>query len=221
MRDVLKGLSDTLENLLDFTVLSLLWWLALVLIVPGPGATIALLHATDPRLVHATERPSFRELAELTRRFLSRGWEIALISIPLLVIPGYNLWAYRDERGMVMALAPLWTVLLVAIAAIGTIALAVAALFDDEVGPAIRRACGMVARRPLAATGMMVALAVLLLLSAMLVIPLIMLYPAMAAVIVNRFVLRTLGIPVPDSLDPTAERLVEEERERSARRFGP
>ena len=221
IRDFLKGLSDTLENLLAFTLLSLFWWLALVLIVPAPGAAIALLAAADPRIVNATDRPGFRDAIALTGHCLRRGWLLALVALPLLAVLGFNLRSYRDADGLAAALGPLWVALFATIVMIALLAMSCMALFDDALAPGIQRACGILARRPLPALLLVVLLALLLLISAVLVVPLVLFYPAMAAAIVNRFVLDTLGVSTPDPLDPTAERRVEEAREHAARRFGP
>ena len=56
---------------------------------------------------------------------------------------------------------------------------------------------------------------------AALVVPLVMLVPALIAAVVNRVVLDGLGLPVLDPLAPTDERLVEEEQRAAASRFGP
>jgi hypothetical protein len=220
-RDVLKGLSDTLENLLAFTVLSLCWWLAVVLVLPAPGAAIALLAATDPRIVNATDRPGFREAIDLTGHYLRRGWLLALLALPLLAVLGFNLWSYRNDDGFTAALGPLWVVLFAMVVMITAFAMACLALLDDGLSTGIWRAGGILARRPLPALLVVVLLVLLLVACAVLVVPLVLFYPAMACAIVNRFVLRTFGVPVPDPLDPTAERRAEEGREQSARRFGP
>jgi hypothetical protein len=221
IRAIFKGLSDTLENLLAFTLLSLCWWLAAVLVLPAPGAAIALLAATDPRIVNASDRPDMRDAIELTGHYLRRGWLLALVAVPLLVVLGFNLWSYRDAEGLAAALGPLWIAVFAAITMIAALAAACMALFDDGLAPGMRRAGGILARRPLAALLAFALLALLLLVSAMLVVPLVLFYPAMAAVILNRFVLHTLGVSIPDPLDPTMERRVEEAREHAARRFGP
>jgi hypothetical protein len=221
IRDVLKGLSDTLENLLAYSVLSVCWWLAVFLVLPAPGATIALLAATDPRVVNSTGRPDVGEAIELTGHYLWRGWLLVLMTLPLLAILGINLWSYRNAEGLAAALGPLWVALLFAIVMIAMLAISCIALFDDELARGIQRACSILARRPLPALLIAVLLVLFLAGCAVLVVPLVLFYPAMAGAIVNRFVLRTFGAAIPDPLDPTAERRAEEQRERSARRFGP
>jgi hypothetical protein len=221
LRDILKGLSDTLENLLAFTILSAGWWLGLVLIIPAPGVTIALLAAADPRIVHAAGRPGFGEAVDLVARNLRRGWSLAIVALPMLGVLAYNLWAYRDAADPVAGLAPLWIVLFLGVGGIAALALACMALFDDDLPASLRRAAAVLARRPLGALGLLCGLLLLLIPSALLVVPLLLFFPAMSAAIVDRFVLTTLALPVADPLDPTPERRAEEARERSARRFGP
>ncbi len=57
---VLKGLSDTLEHLLPFTLASLGWWLGIVSILFGPGATQMLFRIADPRIISELDRPGIR-----------------------------------------------------------------------------------------------------------------------------------------------------------------
>ena len=71
---VLKGLSDTLEHLLPFTLASLGWWLGIVSILFGPGATQSLFRITDPRIISELDRPaSARPFTVPARTMVGRG----------------------------------------------------------------------------------------------------------------------------------------------------
>src|SRR5680860_1273278 len=216
VRDVLRGLGDTFENLLPFTIISLGWWLSVVLVIPAAGSTIALFAATDPRAVHSTRRPGIREGLHLTEYFLARGWMLFLLAAPLLGVATFNLWTYRNDDSVFTALIPLWIALLVVVAAVTAVTLSCIALFDDGISTGVRRAGSIVVRQTLPAVLILAALWGLLLISTVLVVPLFLFFPALAGSVVNRFVLRALGIAIPDPLEPSEERRIEEERARSA-----
>ncbi len=84
---VARGLSDTLESLLPYTLASLLWWPCLLSILPAPGATLALFRFTDPRFIAASyERPGLRDSIAYGIRSSGRAWKLAL----LLSVVGFS-----------------------------------------------------------------------------------------------------------------------------------
>lgn len=207
IRLVGTGISDTLERLLPFSLLTLAWWPCALLLVPLGPATVALFAAADPRrLVAEVERG---EVVAVGRRSWRRGWLILLATIPLLVVLGVNLRAFSGGSRLVV-LVPLWTILLVLIAGWAAVSLSVAALLDVPAGAALRRAGVLVGGRPVQTVLLVIVLWLLIALGALLVVPLVLFVPAMVAAIVNRFVLDALGIPVVDPLEPTAERRAED-----------
>ena len=219
LRLIGRGLTDTLESLLPFVLLTLAWWVCLCLVIPAPAATMTLAAMADPR--RAVARPDCREVLGAVRRNLWRGWGVGLPFLPFVVVLLANLSFYGGRSDRWEVLVPLWTVLLLFALAVALYAFAVAGLTDVTAWSATKRAGLLIARRP--GQGLVVAVVVLFVIAAgaLLVVPLVMFVPALTAAIVNRVVLDGLGLPVLDPLAPTAERLVEEQRRAAASRFGP
>lgn len=204
IRLVGKGISDTLERLLPFTLLTLAWWPCALLIVPLGPATVALFAMTDPRrLVEEVER---HEAIEVGHRSWRRGWLILLATAPLVLVLAVNIGTFNTEQSRLVVLVPLWTILLLLIVAWAATSLSVAALLEAPAGPALRRAGRLVGERPVQSLLLAAVVCLLVALGAVLVVPLVLFVPAMVAAIVNRFVVDGLGIPVVDPLEPTAER---------------
>jgi len=218
LRLVGSGLSDTLEQLLPFTVLTLCWWLSVPLIVPAPAATVTLFAMTDPR--HIVARPDWREVLALARSSFRRGWLIALIISPPVVILVRNLTYYGVSGSAFSTLAYFWLVLILVFGTVGVWAFSAAGLQDASGRDALRAGARLVATQPMRALTISIVCWLLLALSTLLVVPLVMFAPAMIAAIVNRCVLEGLGIQVDDPLEPTAERRREERTPRSRRGRG-
>ncbi len=219
---VARGLSDTLESLLPYTLASLLWWPCLLSILPAPGATLALFRFTDPRFIAASyERPGLRDSIAYGIRSSGRAWKLALLLSVVGGILVYNLRFYGSHGGRWAVLGPLWLVLLGVWSLIGLSACACAALFDLPALPAFRQAA--MATLAFLPRGALVGFLLLIILavSGFLVVPLVMFMPAAVTAIINRLLLANLQIPIPDPLAPTEERRVEEAQGRAARRFGP
>src|SRR5215213_10118291 len=138
LRLIGQGLTDTLESLLPFTLLTLAWWVCLCLVIPAPAATVTLAAMADPR--RAADRPDWREALRAVRRNLWRGWGVVLRLLPIVAVLLANLSFYggRTERWDV--LVPLWTVLLVFALAVTLYAFAVAGLTDATAWSATTRA---------------------------------------------------------------------------------
>src|SRR5215217_2870720 len=219
LRLIGRGLTDTLESLLPFVLLTLAWWVCLFLVIPAPAATVTLAAMADPR--RAVDRPDWREALRAVLRSLWRGWGVVLVPLPIVVVLLANLSFYGGRTDGWDVLVPLWTFLLLFALAVALYALAVAGLTDVTAWSATKRAGLLVVRRP--GQALVVAVVVLFVVAAgaVLVVPLVMFVPALTAAIVNRVVLDGLGLPVLDPLAPTDERLVEEQRRATASRFGP
>jgi len=219
LRLIGRGLTDTLESLLPFVLLTLAWWVCLFLVIPAPAATVTLAAMADPR--RAVNRPDWQEALRAVRRNLWRGWGVVLPSLPFVAVLLANLSFYGGRSDHWDVLVPLWTLLLLFALAVGLYAFAVAGLTDVTAWSATKRAGLLVVRRP--GQALVVAVVVLFVIAAgaALVVPLVMFVPALTAAVVNRVVLDGLGLPVLDPLAPTDERLVEEQRRAAASRFGP
>lgn len=238
-RYVFRGLSDTLNHLLPFTLYSLLWWLSalpvvlslvaglwvalaglIVLIVPVSAATVALFSMADPRRTEGL--PDLRAALETARAGARRGWVLGLITVLVIVVLLNNIWYYGSHSSIFAVLIILWLLLLVLTLAIGLSAFALVALADASAGAALKRAALLVAVHPIRAIMIVLLLTLLGFISAGLVVPLIMFAPATLAAVVNRFVLDGLGLPIPDPLAPTEERQQEDlvKKAQKSGRFG-
>jgi uncharacterized membrane protein YesL len=219
LRLIGRGFSDTLEHLLPFTLLTLAWWLGVLLVVPAPAVTIALTAMTDPR--RAVERPDWRDAWTVARGALRRGWGLALLTVPFVLVLAANLATYGTSESRWSLLAPLWTVLLLLAVAVTLGGFAIAGLTERPALLAAKQAAILVGARPLRALGLSLVTLLLVAVGGALVVPLVLFVPALIAAIVNRLVLDGLGLPVQDPLAPTEERVAEERRRADASRFGP
>jgi uncharacterized membrane protein YesL len=219
LRLIGQGLTDTLESLLPFVLLTLAWWVCLCLVIPAPAATVTLAAMVDPR--RAVDRPDWREVLGAVRRNLWRGWGVLLPPLPFVAVLLANLSFYGERTDHWDVLVPLWTVLLVFALAVALYAFAVAGLTEATAWSATKRAGLLVVRRPGQALVVAVVVLFVIAVGALLVVPLVMFVPALTAAVVNRVVLDGLGLPVLDPLAPTDERLMEEQQRAAASRFGP
>lgn len=220
-RIVLRGLSDTLENLLSFVLYSVCWWLCFFTIVLGPGATVALFTATDPRTASTLDRLSIRGFFGETRRRIGSGWKLALVTVPLLLILVHNLWFYQGMQDDLSYLAPAWIMLLVFGTFVTLTAFSVMALFDESWKGAMRISAILTGGRIFQMIGAGILLWLLILIGRFLIVPIFILLPATIAVVFNRLALTGLNIPINDPLAPTDERRAEEAGKKKRRWFGP
>ena len=214
-----RGLADTLEHLLPYTLLTLGWWLAVVVIVPAPAALVTLAALTDPR--RGPNRPSWREALLSLRQNLWRGWGVAVLTVPLVAVLLANLAFYGDGGSGWGVLVPLWTLLLVMSMALTGYAFVIAGLIDQPVGSTVKLAAFLVGRRPLRAIALVIFTAAAVVIGTALVVPLVMFLPALLAAVFNRLVLDGLGLPVVDPTAPTEERRQEELQRPASSRFRP
>ena len=219
VRLILRGFSDTLEHLLPFSLATLAWWAAMVLVIPGPGATIALFAITDPR--RAVDRPDWREGLSLAASRSGRGWLVTLVTLPLVAVVLLNLRTYAGSGSRWSLLTPLWAYLLLFGVTLTLYAFSLSAVTDLPFGRSIQRAALLVVAFPIRSAAVTFVLLFIVAAGGLLVVPLVMFVPALAAAVINRTVLTGLGLPIVDPLAPTPEREVEERRRSSTSRFGP
>jgi hypothetical protein len=218
LRLIGRGLSDTFEHLLGYVLASLAWWVAVLTVVAAPAATVALFAFTDPR--RAIDRPEWRDVLVDARRGFARGWAVTLIVGGLLLVLVLNLYTYGGTGSELAWLAPLWVLLLLIGTAIGLATMAAVALIDAGLRGAFKWGAYVVASAPFRSLFMVLMFVVYVSVGGLLVIPLIMLVPALIAATVNRLVLGQLQIPVVDPLAPTEERVHEEQRKRASKIAG-
>jgi uncharacterized membrane protein YesL len=220
IRIVGRGLHDTLERLLTFTLLSLAWWPFVAILITAPAATLALFAHADPRIGTEKDRMSARETLAFMRAHFFQSWGLAAITAPVIVVLLINLATIRADENKFGVLAPVWLFLLLIATFITAVAFVHVALLDFQVIPAVKRSALLTAAHVPRVLIVAVLLWVLLVLSVVLVVPLVMFLPATLAAIFNRFVFDALNVKVVDPLSPTDERLLEEHRRRESK-FGP
>jgi hypothetical protein len=203
-----RGLRDTLDNLLPFTLASMAWWVGLLLIVTAPAATLALFARCDPRRLEDHLTLTRAEMLGNVRHELMRSWIIALaFGLPTLVLIN-NLIAYRDADGSIRLL-----LLLLVVSAAGA-AGSLRAIHRQPIGSAIGLGVVMTLARAHRTLPVTVALWAIVALGGILVVPAIMFIPALVATTVNHLVYDALAIPITDPLTPTDERLHEDQSSR-------
>lgn len=214
-----RGVADTLEHLLPYTLMTLGWWLAVITIVPAPGATVTLAALTDPR--RGPDRPTWREMVTLLQRNLWRGWGMTALTLPVVAVLLANLLFYGNGGSGWGVLVPLWTLLLVMSIALTGYAFVVAGLIERPVGTSVKLAAFLVGRRPLRAIALVITTVVAIVVGTALVVPLVIFLPALLAAVFNRMALDGLGLPVADPTAPTDERRQEQLERAASSRFRP
>ena len=215
---VLKGLSDTLEHLLPFTLASLGWWLGIVSILFGPGATQSLFRITDPRIISELDRPGIRAAFHNPRKNYGRAWGLSVIVVVPIVVLLANL-SWSDSNWII--LIPIWLILLISFTVTGLMAFSIVSLFKNSAIEAIRLAAVLAFGRPSCTFPLLIALVPVLIVCIGLVVPAFLFLPALLAAVFNRLVLDGLGIQIVDPLAPSDERRIEESQAQARRRFGP
>ncbi len=225
-----RGMRDTYEHFLPFSAATLGWWavmalpvalaavlgwIGFLLFLAVPGATASLFAFTDPR--RTIDRPGIAELAAAFRRSLRPGLAVATITVPVIALLGWNIAYYGDSRSRFAVLVPLWSVLFLMAVAVALAAFALTGLFNLGAMAAVKRAFVLTGSAPLRSFMILVILGLITGLGALLVIPLLLVVPAMITATMNRFVLDRLGIVVVDPLMPTDERLHEQQARRAAK----
>jgi len=210
-----RGLRDTLDNLLPFTLASFAWWLGVLLIVTAPAATLAMFRFADPRRLDDHLRLTRAEALAMVRREVLRAWGIALaVGLPVLVLVN-NIRVYRD--GSLRLLVPFWILLLLLVIAAGGVAGSLRTIHGRSVSEALRQSLVLTLARAPMLLPVVLALWLIVALGGVLVVPALMFVPALVAATFNHLVYDALGIAVDDPLDPTAERQAEDQQARGGK----
>jgi uncharacterized membrane protein YesL len=215
-----RGLADTYDNLVYYTLISLMWWGCLATIVLAPAATLALFAHADPRIGTAKDRPAPSETIRYILQHIWRGWRLALITVPVLLLLTYNIAFYGTRTSAIGILAPFWFFLSVIGFMITVAAFSISVQLEEKRAFRVAKLAAILVAARLGHALLMIALTfVVALIAAVLVVPFIMFVPATVAAIFNRFVLTGLRIEIPDPLAPTPERAAEAQKRRKW--FGP
>ncbi len=217
-RFVLRGLSDTFENLVYYLLMTLAWWLGIVLFPFAPAATMALFVHADPRHGSSSDRMTWSETMNFIRVNFLKGWLLALATIPVLALFAFNFFYYGNSTNALGILTPLWFVLFFLGFGTTAIAFSLASVADMGIKKSLKTALYMTGARMPVVIPMLLLLLAVNIFGAFLVIPLAMFMPMTNAAVFNRFVLASLKIDIADPLEPTPERLAEG---KEPRRFFP
>lgn len=208
-----KGIADVFEHLLPYMLASILWWLGVLLVITFPPATIGLFAMTDPR--RSIDRPDARELLAQVRADAFSSWKLFLIIIPITGLLIWDLGFYGGSQGGFAVLAPLWLTLLIIAVAVSLAAISTLALTEAGVGTALRRGAFVILSAPFRSLLVLLASLFYMVVGVLLIVPFVLIVPALIAATVNRLVLTQLQIPVIDPMAPTDERVLEQQLKRT------
>lgn len=209
-RLVWRGTRDLFDQMLSFALYSILWWLCVLLIVPGPPATVALFFMCDPR--RRISQPEFSDAVEIFKSAFIRSWKVALVTVPFVLILAWNVFFFSGTDQVLIALVPLWVVMLVILYIVTLFAFSVAALMESGPRNALRGSLFVLVKHPFSGIALSLFMLVVGSVLAIMVLPMALLGPALMACIINRFVLDGLGVEVIDPDAPTDERQDERAR---------
>lgn len=204
------GVKDAFGQFMTYALLSILWWFCALLIIPGPPATVALTSVTDPRRKGAA--PEFADALDVFKSSWKRSWGIALFTIPFLMMLFWNVSYFAGADHFLASMIPLWLIMLVIISAVTIYAFSVAGTMESGVRNAFRGSLYILISRPFMGLGLVIFVLILTLVLGVLVLPMLLIGPALIACIVNRFTLAILGEEIEDPLAPTPERADEKAR---------
>ncbi|MGC4191935.1 MAG: hypothetical protein QM589_12355 [Thermomicrobiales bacterium] len=196
--------------MLPYALYSILWWVCIALIIPGPPATLALFFMCDPR--NRISQPEFGDAVAIFKAAFVRSWKVALVTVPFVITLIWNLFFFSGTDHILVALVPLWMIMLVIMYILMLFSFSVAALMESGPRNALRGSLYVLVSRPFSGIGLSLFMLVLGAALTVTVLPMALLGPALMACIVNRFVLDGLGVPVIDPDSPTDERQDERER---------
>jgi hypothetical protein len=101
------------------------------------------------------------------------------------------------------------------------VAWSLTSLFDQPPGHALRLAAGLTLGRPKQLLGTLIVAAPIILIASLMIVPLFLFVPATVAAMTNRFTLAGLDIIIDDPLEPSEERILEQQKAASSKKLGP
>lgn len=228
---VWRGIRDVFEQLIFMGGLSLAWWLCVVPVIFGamlfmaapillpvallttfliPPATVTLFAMADPRRM--VNKPDREEVVSVFVSSVKRGWLIALVTVPLLVVLAWNIVYFQGTTSFLAAFVPLWAIMFIFVFILMVYMFSLAGTMESQVRNAFRGGMFILVSRPFTAAILGILIIVVTTIFAMMVLPLLLIGPAMLAAVVNRFVLDALQVEVVDPNAPTTERAYEREK---------
>lgn len=210
IRLFLRGLKDAYDQFVLVLVVSALWWISVVLIIPGPPATVALFRMMDPR--NQTQTPEIADFFRAMRDNFRTAWGVAAFTVPVIIVLIWNAIFFRGSDSFFALMVPLWVVMAFITVILMLYAFATVAGMGSKTRNAFRGATYLMVMWPFSSALMMVLLVLLSVLFAVLVLPLIFFTPGVSAAVVNRFALTGYNVEIIDPNAPTTERSHEAER---------
>lgn len=204
VRLFLRGLKDAYDQFVQVMIVSVLWWICAVLIVPGPPATVALFRYMDPR--NQVAQPEARDFLRTMRDSFKTAWGIAAFTLPVVLVLLWNTLYFRGTDSTFSLMVPLWIVMILITMILMLYAYATAAAMESRTRNAFKGATYLLVMRPFSSALMILFLLLLSLFFTVLVVPLILFGPGVSAAVINRFVLSGFGVEVIDPSSPTQER---------------
>jgi len=99
IKTFVQALRDLYEDLMLLCGVSLVWWVANLLIIPGPPATAGLYYLAH-RIVHE-QRVEFSFFRQEARERFGRSWLVAGISLLVLIVFAANIIFYIQFESFV------------------------------------------------------------------------------------------------------------------------
>ena len=201
---LLRGLKDAYDQFVMVMVVSVLWWISALLVIPGPPATVALFRIMDPR--NQVALPDVRDFFRIARDSFATSWAITAFTVPVVLILLWNSLFFQGADSAFALLVPLWYVMIIITVMLMVYAFATVAAMESRVRNAFRGAAFLMVMRPFTAGALVIALALITILFSILVLPLFLFGPGVAAAVINRFVLSGYKVEILDPNSPTQER---------------
>ena len=226
-----RGIRDVFDQLIFMFGLSLAWWLCAVPAVLGamlflsapillpvallaafliPPATVTLFAMADPRRI--VNRPDRQEMVEVFKSSVKRGWVVGLATVPLLLVLLWNIIYFQGTNSFLAAFVPLWAIMIIFLLILILYMYSLAGTMESQVRNAFRGGMFVLVSRPFTSAFLSLLIITVTVIFAIMVLPLVLVGPALLAAIVNRFVLDALQVEVVDPNAPTNERAFEREK---------
>lgn len=106
-----KAVVDLYDDLMMLAGVSLVWWLGMLLVVPGPAVTAGLYHLAH-RIVHE-QRVEFSFFWQEAKKRFGQSWGLAGINLLLLALLMVNLVFYAGIQSFLRYIAFAWVYLII------------------------------------------------------------------------------------------------------------
>jgi uncharacterized membrane protein YesL len=179
------AIRDLYDELLLFAGASVVWWLATVLIVPGPAVAAGLYHLAD-RVV-GEQRVDFGFFWQKSKESFKSSWPVAAVNLLSLIIIIINILFYSGLGNFLRYITIAWTYLLLMWLAMQIYLFPMLYRMEEpRLWPMLRNALMLSLARPGYTFLLLILLAVVTVLSIILPLLLVFLWPAFFALVGTR-----------------------------------